>query len=76
MIDEKLTDKIGPSVEEQMLSTLDKIENHLKTLVFHNTPEKAFISSAGKATTSPDPEPQEISEIIKQEIEKHLKENK
>ena len=76
MIDEKLTDKVGLSVEEQMLSTLEKIENHLKTLVFHNTPEKAFISSAGKAIMTPEPEESTVSEIIKQEVEKYLKENK
>ena len=74
MIDEKLAEKIGPSVEEKMLSTLQLIETHLKTLVFHSTPERAFISSAGKAITAQDKEP--VSEIIKQEIEKHLKENK
>ena len=76
MIDEKLSDKIGPTVEEQMLSALEKIEMHLKTLVFHNTPEKAFISSAGKAITTPEPEEAPVSEIIKQEVEKYLKENK
>ena len=74
MIDEKLADKVGPTVEEQMLSTLELIEAHLKTLVFHSTPHRAFISTAGKARPAGDP--QEISEIIKQEIEKHLKENK
>jgi phosphopantetheine adenylyltransferase len=76
MIDEKLTDKIGPSVEEQMLSALERIESHLKALVFHSTPEKAFISSAGLARTPAAPKPADISEIIKQEVEKHLKENK
>ncbi len=76
MIDEKLAEKIGPSVEERMLSTLELIEQHMKTLVFHSTPERAFISSAGKAITAPDREEEPISEIIKQEIEKHLKENK
>jgi len=74
-MNEKLADKIGPTIEEQMLETLGKIEAHLKALVFHSTPEKAFISSAGLARTSPEPKPEDISEVIKQEIEKHLKEN-
>jgi len=76
MIDEKLSDKIGPTVEEQMLVSLEKIEAHLRTLVFHSTPERAFISSAGKATPFQDQGPKEVSEVIKQEIEKYLKENK
>ena len=75
MIDEKLADKIGPSVEEQMLSALERIEAHLKALVFHSTPESAFISSAGLARTQAQ-KTDDISEIIKQEVEKHLKENK
>jgi phosphopantetheine adenylyltransferase len=74
MIDEKLADRIGPTTEEQMLSTLKKIEGHLKALVFHNTPERAFIASAGMAATTKEPE--SVSEVIKQEVEKYLKENK
>mgnify|MGYP003642381127 FL=1 len=76
MIDEKLTDKIGPSVEEQMLKTLGKIESHLKALVFYSTPERAFISSAGKAQPQTQPAPEPIDEIVAQEVEKYLKENK
>jgi len=44
-------------------------------MVFHSTPEKAFISSAGLARTQAQ-KTDDISEIIKQEVEKHLKENK
>ena len=76
MIDEKLTDNVGPTTEEQMLSTLEKIESHLKTLVFHSTPERAFISTAGKAIARPEPAEEPVSEVIKQEVEKYLKENK
>jgi len=75
MIDEKLTDNVGPTMEERMLSTLEKIESHLKTLVFHNTPERAFISTAGKAV-DPRAPAEPVSEVVKQEIEKYLKENK
>ena len=76
MIDEKLTDKVGPTTEEQMLSALERIEAHLKALVFHSTPESAFISSAGMARTPASKKSDDISEVIKQEVEKYLKENK
>jgi len=76
MIDEKLTDKIGPTTEEQMLTVLERIESHLKALVFHSTPESAFISSAGMARAPASKKSDDISEVIKQEIEKYLKENK
>ena len=76
MIDEKLTDKIGATTQEEVLKTLKEMEKHLNALVFYSTPESAFISSAGKAQPQAQSAPEDISEIIKQEVEKYLKENK
>ena len=78
MIDEKLTDKVGPSAQDEMLLTLKEIEKHLKALVYYSTPEKAFMPSAGKAKI-PEPTPPEagtLEEVVAQEISKYLKENK
>ena len=38
MIDEKLTDRIGTSTEEQILNTLKQIEKHMKAMVYYTTP--------------------------------------
>ncbi len=76
MIDEKLTDRIGPSIDEQILNTLKQIEKHMKAMVYYSTPEKAFIPTAGKAPNPTTPAPTGIKEMVTQEIEKYLKENK
>ena len=76
MIDEKLTDKIGPSTDEQILITLKQIEKHMKAIVYYTTPERAFTPSAGKASIPTAPAPTGIKEMVTQEIEKYLKENK
>ena len=78
MIDEKLTDKVGPSAQDEMLSTLKEIEKHMRALVYYSTPEKAFISSAGMAKTPTTQPPAEsaLEEVVAQEINKYLKENK
>ena len=76
MIDEKLTDKIGPSTDEQILNTLKQIEKHMKAIVYYTTPERAFTPSAGKASIPTAPAPTGIKEMVTQEIEKYLKENK
>tara|TARA_R110000824_G_scaffold46513_3_gene133563 strand:- start:3109 stop:3348 length:240 start_codon:yes stop_codon:yes gene_type:complete len=79
MIDEKLTDRIGASTEEQILDTLRQIEKHMKAMVYYTTPERAFAPSAGKVTAkpvTPGLPPSGIEEAITQEIEKYLKENK
>tara|TARA_R110000744_G_scaffold243689_1_gene360630 strand:- start:7165 stop:7392 length:228 start_codon:yes stop_codon:yes gene_type:complete len=75
MIDEKLTDRIGTSTEEQILNTLKQIEKHMKAMVYYTTPERAFAPSAGKVT-APSLPPAGIEEVITQEVEKYLKENK
>ena len=75
MIDEKLADKVGPTIQEEMLVTLKNIETHLKALVFYSTPDQAFISSAGKAPVINQPTA-DLDETIKEEITKYLKENK
>tara|TARA_R110000824_G_scaffold370304_1_gene559873 strand:- start:190 stop:420 length:231 start_codon:yes stop_codon:yes gene_type:complete len=76
MIEEKLAGGVGPSPEDEMISVLKKIEKHLETMVFYSTPERAYISSAGKAQPPALPTPETIAEVIKQEIKKYLKENK
>ena len=73
MIDEKLSDRVGMSTDEQILSTLKQIEKHMKAMVYYTTPEKAFAPSAGRVQNPPDSE--DLKEIITQEIEKCLKEN-
>ena len=76
MIDEKLTDRIGPSTDERILDTLKQIEKHMKAMVYYTTPERAFTPSAGKAPIPTPPAPTGIKEMVTQEIEKYLKENK
>jgi hypothetical protein len=76
MIDEKLTDRIGPSTDEQILNTLKQIEKHMKAIVYYTTPQRAFTPSAGKASIPTAPAPTGIKEMVTQEIEKYLKENK
>ena len=76
MIDEKLTDKIGPSTDERILDTLKQIEKHMKAMVYYTTPERAFLPSAGMAKPPAPPAPTGIKEMVTQEIEKYLKENK
>ena len=75
MIDEKLTEKAGDFVQNEVLSTLKQIEKHLRALVYYSTPEKAFMPSAGKAKIAHSKD-ETLEEIIAQEISKHLKENK
>ena len=74
MIDKKLTEKAGDFTQHEVLSTLKKIEQHLRALLYYSTPEKAFMSSAGKAKVRQKDET--LEEIIAQEIGKYLKENK
>jgi hypothetical protein len=76
MIDEKLTDRIGPATDERILDTLKQIEKHLKAMVYYTTPEKAFLPSAGMAKAAASPAPTGIKEMVTKEIEKYLKENK
>ena len=76
MIDEKLADRntVGPSMQEKMLETLQKIEKHLKAMVYYTTPDRAQIASAGMAVA---PEGSSVlEEMVSKEIEKYLKENK
>ena len=75
MIDEKLTEKAGDFTQQEVLSTLKKIEKHLRALVYYSTPEKAFMPSAGKAKI-PHPKGETLEEVIAQEIGKYLKEKK
>jgi hypothetical protein len=75
MIDEKLTEKASDFTQQEVLSTLKKIEKHLRALVYYNTPEKAFMSSAGKAKI-PQSKGETLEEVIAQEIGKYLKEKK
>ena len=75
MIDEKLADRttVGPTMQEQMLETLQQIEKHLKAMVYYTTPERACTPSAGKATVPTGAS--ELEEIVSTEIERYLKEN-
>ena len=77
MTDKKLTEKAGDFAQSEVLSTLKQIEKHLRALVYYSTPERAFMSSAGKAKVAqPQPQDQALEEVIAEEISKYLKENK
>lgn len=79
MIDEKLTDKQGVTAQQEIIEILNQVEKHLKALVFYTTPGSALLPSAGQVTSDPDflqKSAEDMNEIIKQEIEKYLKENK
>jgi len=79
-MNEKLKDKRNISESQEMLSVLRKMEKHLQDLVFYMTPEKAFLSSAGRIqdTGSNEEAMQEskIREMVTKEVKKRLKERK
>ena len=79
MIDEKLTDKQGVTAQQEIIEILNQVEKHLKALVFYTTPGAALLPSAGQVSIAPplaQKDGEDINEVIKQEIEKYLKENK
>ena len=78
--DQKMNEKLagrssaGPTMQEEMLETLQQIEKHLKAMVYYATPERAFQPSAGKAAAPP-PSDSSLQEMIANEIQNYLKEN-
>ena len=56
------------------------MEKHLQDLVFYMTPEKAFLSSAGRlqapASDEEDMQESKIRDMVTKEVKKRLKERK
>ena len=75
-MNEKLKDKGSFSQSQEMLNTLRRIEKHLQDLVYYTTPERAFLSSAGRADVSNDMSENTIEELVTQEVKRYLKERK
>jgi len=75
-MNEKLKDKGSFSQSQEMLNTLRRIEKHLQDLVYYTTPERAFLSSAGRADVSDNMSENTIEELVTQEVKRYLKERK
>ena len=75
-MNEKLKDKGSFSQSQEMLNTLRRIEKHLQDLVYYTTPERAFLSSAGRADIATDITENTIKELVTQEVKRYLKERK
>jgi hypothetical protein len=75
-MNEKLKDKTHSSQSREVLDTLRRIEKHLQDLVYYTTPERAFLSSAGRADISTDMSDNTIKELVTQEVKRYLKEKK
>ena len=75
-MNEKLKDKTHSSQSREVLDTLRRIEKHLQDLVYNTTPERAFLSSAGRADISTDMSDNTIKELVTQEVKRYLKEKK
>ena len=76
IMNEKLKDKGSYSQSQEMLNTLRRIEKHLQDLVYYTTPERAFLSSAGRADIATDMTENTIKELVTQEVKRYLKERK
>ena len=75
-MNEKLKDKQYSSQSQEVLNTLRRIEKHLQDLVYYTTPERAFLSSAGRADITTDMSENTIKELVTQEVKRYLKERK
>ena len=78
-MNEKLKNQRSISESQEMLTVLRKMEKHLQDLVYYTTPERAFLSSAGRGTPSADATDMSentIKELVTQEVRRYLKERK
>tara|TARA_R110001583_G_scaffold65152_2_gene188384 strand:+ start:638 stop:868 length:231 start_codon:yes stop_codon:yes gene_type:complete len=66
------------SSDQEVLDTLRRMEKHLQDLVYYTTPERAFMSSGGRAAPENLDELSEntIRELVTQEVKRLLKEKK